>query len=67
MKKNERNSISQIRPYPVTTMFGTVQIAASTYPNDIAFDFMGKLTTYSQMIRKIKLVAWRTIMGKDWF
>lgn len=57
MKKKKISSIPQIRPYPVTTMFGAVKIAADTYPNDIALDFMGKTTTYSQMMKRIELVA----------
>ncbi len=57
MKKKEISSIPQIRPYPSTTMYGAVKIAADTYPDDIALDFMGRKTTYSRMMQKIDQVA----------
>lgn len=44
-------------PYPETTMFGAVRDAAERFPDSPAFDFMGKITTFSAMIKKTELAA----------
>ncbi len=45
------------RPYPETTMFGVIAESAKRTPDAPALDFMGKITTYSEFVRKIELVA----------
>lgn len=39
------------------SLFEAVEAAAQKYPNGIAFDFMGKSTTYRKMIREIETCA----------
>ena len=39
------------------SMFDAVQKVAEQYPNNIAFDFMGKSTTYREMVRSIERCA----------
>ncbi|MBO4913755.1 MAG: AMP-binding protein [Oscillospiraceae bacterium] len=39
------------------TMFEAVEKVAAEYPNNIAFDFMGKSTTYHQMVTEIERCA----------
>ena len=39
------------------SMFEAVENVAKKYPNSIAFTFMGKSTTYRQMIREIEQCA----------
>ena len=39
------------------TMFEKVEAIAREYPNNVAFDFMGKSTTYRQMIMEIERCA----------
>ena len=39
------------------SMFEAVAAIAEKYPNNIAFDFMGKSTTYRQMVQKIETCA----------
>ncbi|MBE5867696.1 MAG: long-chain fatty acid--CoA ligase [Lachnospiraceae bacterium] len=39
------------------SMFEALEKIAKQYPNAIAFDFMGKSTTYRQMIQKIEICA----------
>jgi len=39
------------------SMFDAVKLAAEKYPGNIAFDFMGKSTTYRQMIEQIERCA----------
>ena len=39
------------------SMFDMVASVAARYPKNIAFDFMGKSTTYARMIRKIEQCA----------
>ena len=36
------------------SMFDAVEKIAQVYPNNVAFDFMGKSTTYRQMVREIE-------------
>ena len=39
------------------TMFEAVEKTAKAYPNQVAFDFMGKSTTYSSLIESIRTCA----------
>ena len=39
------------------SMFEAVDAIAQKYPNQVAFDFMGKSTTYRQMVQKIEICA----------
>lgn len=39
------------------TMVDALELIAKQYPNQIAFDFMGKSTTYGQMIKEIEKCA----------
>ena len=39
------------------SMFDAVEKIAQAYPNNVAFDFMGKSTTYKQMVREIERCA----------
>ncbi|MBQ9249577.1 MAG: AMP-binding protein [Oscillospiraceae bacterium] len=39
------------------SMFDAVEKIAQVYPNNVAFDFMGKSTTYRQMVREIERCA----------
>ena len=39
------------------SMFEAVDRIAQGYPNHIAFDFMGKSTTYKELVRQIELCA----------
>ncbi len=43
--------------YPKTTMCGRVEEMAKKYPQHIAYEFMGKMTTYKQMWEKILACA----------
>ena len=40
-------------PYPETTMFGVIAEAAKRTPDAPALDFMGKITTYTEFVKKI--------------
>ncbi len=44
-------------PYPETTMFGAIKIAAERTPDAPALDFMGKVTSYRTFLEKIEAVA----------
>ena len=39
------------------TMFEAVEAIADKYPNNVAFDFMGKPTTYHQLVQKVHTCA----------
>ncbi len=39
------------------SMYEAVEVIAEKYPNNVAFDFMGKPTTYRQMVQKIQQCA----------
>ena len=43
--------------YPDTTMFENVERIAKQYPDYIAFEFLGKSTTYSEFIANIRRTA----------
>lgn len=40
--------------YSNGTMYEKMEEIAKRFPNNIAFDFMGKHTTYKQMLRKVE-------------
>ena len=39
------------------TMFEAVEKIAGTHPNFVAFDFMGKATTYRELVQNIRICA----------
>ena len=39
------------------TMFEAVEAIAKKYPNNIAFDFMGKPTTYAELVAQVEICA----------
>lgn len=39
------------------SMFDMVASVAARYPKNVAFDFMGKSTTYAKMVKKIEQCA----------
>ena len=43
--------------YSQGSMFEAVKAIADKYPNNVAFDFMGKATTYAQLIEQIEICA----------
>ena len=43
--------------YPEGSMYDAVEAIANEYPNYVAFDFMGKSTTYRQLIQEIQRCA----------
>lgn len=53
----EKEILPRILPYPETTMYGAVAQSARRYPDEPAYDFMGKTTTYRQLIKKIDRAA----------
>ena len=57
MKNIELDRTPQVHPYPETTMFGAVEAAKNQYPNAIAYDFQGKLTTYTKFVELIESAA----------
>ena len=57
MSKFENEYVIKVRPYPETTMFGAVEMAKNRYPKSIAYDFQGKLTTYTDFVRQIEDAA----------
>ena len=52
-----RGSIPKALEYDDCTMYEKVEAIARKYPNNIAFDFMGKHTTYKQMLEQINKCA----------
>lgn len=44
-------------PYPETTLFGAVKRAAEHFPDEIAYEFMGRKTNYKKMIAYIERAA----------
>lgn len=49
--------LSRHLPYPQTTMFGAVEKIAKRFPAEMAYEFMGKVTSYSQMLTLIENAA----------
>ncbi len=43
--------------YPDGSMYDAVEAIANQYPNQVAFDFMGRSTTYKQLIHEIQRCA----------
>ena len=43
--------------YPEGSMYDAVEAVAKAYPNNVAFDFMGKSTTYRQLIQEMQRCA----------
>ena len=39
------------------TMFAAIKKCAAAFPNNIAFDFMGKSTTYKELVQQIEICA----------
>ena len=54
---NNYGDIPATLEYPTTTMFEQLEIMANKYPNYIAFDFMGKKTTYKTFISQVHICA----------
>ena len=54
---NDQETLPRVLPYPETTMYGAVAESARRYPDAPAYDFMGKTTTYRQLIEKIDQAA----------
>ena len=57
MKANTYETEPVILPYPETTMYGAVKRSAEKYPKAIAYDFMGKQTSYAKMIQNVDCAA----------
>ncbi len=57
MKKPPIDWTPVVHPYPETTMFGAVADAATRFPKAPALEFMGSITTFSELIRKAELAA----------
>lgn len=57
MKLPEIDFTPVSHPYPETTMFGVIELAAKKYPQAPAIDFMGKITSYELLVKKIEDVA----------
>ncbi len=52
-----QEKLPRVLPYPETTMYGAVAESARRYPDEPAYDFMGKTTTYRQLMEKIDQAA----------
>ena len=44
-------------PYPHKTIFEMIQDAARKHPNNVAYEFQGKETTYKEFVARIELTA----------
>ena len=55
--KNSMGRVPMHLEYFDGSMYQAVENAANKYPNCVAFDFMGKSTTYSQMLKNIRICA----------
>ena len=55
--KNSMGDIPMHLDYFNGSMYDMAEQAAKNYPDGIAFDFMGKSTTYREMLRKINICA----------
>ncbi len=45
------------RPYPMTTMFGAIELSAKRVPDAPAFSFEGKVTSYKEFVARIEQTA----------
>lgn len=43
--------------YPKLTVYQMVKAAGEKYPNNVAYEFMGKKTTYAEFLKRIELTA----------
>ncbi len=57
MKLPEIDFTPVSHPYPETTMFGAIELSAKRVPQAPALDFMGKITTYASLVKKIEEAA----------
>ncbi|MBQ3137745.1 MAG: acyl--CoA ligase [Clostridia bacterium] len=57
MKLPEIDFTPVSHPYPETTMFGAIELSAKRVPQAPALDFMGKITTYENLVKKIENAA----------
>lgn len=57
MKLPEIDFTPVSHPYPETTMFGAIELSAKRVPQAPALDFMGKITTYASLVKKIEDAA----------
>ncbi len=57
MKLPEISFTPVSHPYPETTMFGVIENSAKRVPQAPALDFMGKITTYEQLVKNIEEAA----------
>ena len=57
MKLPEIDFTPVSHPYPETTMFGVIKNSADRVPHAPALDFMGKITTYESLVKKIEDAA----------
>ncbi len=48
---------AQIKPYPITTMFGAVKMAADAFPDDIALEFQNNKYTYKQFMEQVERMS----------
>lgn len=48
---------SRSLPYPTTTMYGAVAYSAEQFPQDMAYEFMGRKTSYARMMQYIDEAA----------
>lgn len=55
--KNSMGDVPMHLDYMEGSMFEAVEAIAQKYPNYVAFDFMGKSTTYRQLVEKIEQCA----------
>ncbi len=55
--KNQMGDVPMHLDYFDGTMFGMLESVAQKYPANIAFDFMGKSTTYTELVRQIRICA----------
>ncbi len=55
--KNQMGDVPMHLNYFDGTMFEMVESVAAKYPNHVAFDFMGKPTTYTELVRQVRICA----------
>ena len=55
--ENHVGDIPLTLEYPDGSMFDALKETAEKYPNYIAFDFMGKPTTYKTLVEKVEICA----------
>ncbi|MBQ6036411.1 MAG: AMP-binding protein, partial [Lachnospiraceae bacterium] len=55
--KDQLGEIPFTLDYFQGTMFEAVEKVSKAYPNNVAFDFMGRPTTYAQLVQQVHTVA----------